>query len=82
MGYKMNILFFCKVFIFMGVVVVLLLVNVQFVLVVNEFVKDMICQEFIDLNLKVMILVVWWMLYEEIVYKGGDIVILNEIDFI
>lgn len=43
MGYKMNILFFCKVFIFMGVVVVLLLVNVQFVLVVNEFVKDMIC---------------------------------------
>lgn len=29
-----------------------------------------------------MILVVWWMLYEEIVYKGGDIVILNEIDFI
>lgn len=29
-----------------------------------------------------MISVVWWMLYEEIVYKGGDIVILNEIDFI
>lgn len=76
----MNISSFRKAFIFMGAVAALSLVNAQSALAANESAKDMTCQEFIDLNPKVMTPVAWWMLHEETVYKGGDTATLNETD--
>lgn len=48
----------------------------------NSLTGDMTCKEFLDLNPKAMAPVVYWMMNEDIQYKGGDYVDLHETDTI
>ncbi|WP_424953545.1 acid-activated periplasmic chaperone HdeB [Citrobacter freundii] len=58
----------------------LFMLNVPVTHAADNSPDKMTCQEFINLNPKAMLLVAWWMLNEETVYKGGDSVSLNETD--
>lgn len=64
------------------VIVIFLVIIMVLVFVFFIMLKDMICKEFFDFNFKSMILVVFWILNEDIQYKKGDNVDFQEVDIV
>lgn len=71
-----------KVFVLIVVVIIFCLM-ISLVFVVEEIMlQNMICQEFMDMNLKSMILVVFWVVNCNIDFSGGDYVDWYEVEIV
>lgn len=74
-------------FVIVGIIVVVLVISVSVnvvidIIKINVMFKGMSCQEFVDFNLQMMVLVVFWVLNEDEDFKGGDYVDFQEIEMI